>query len=774
MPTGTTTLRLTVTNPDTVNSISGVGFTDIFPTTPAQMSLASALTSNTCGGTLTDNANNPLAVGSTSVKLASGSVGPNTDCTVLVTVKANTPTAGTYVNTAGIDSTDNLVLTLAPTAAKSFAPSTIASSGTSTMTIVLTNNTALGALSSVAFTDTFPAGLAVADPANLSNGCSGTITGGAAGSNALSLSGGAIAAGAASTCTITVAVTSATGGTYNNTTSGVSSAQSGPPGPVSNTATLLVQMPAPGATKSFSPASIAQNDPSQMTIAFTNPNAVSITGVAFTDPYPPGLTNAASGPVVASNTCGGVVTAANSGTSLSLSGGAIPVAGCSIVTNVTATTLGDKENFTGSITSSNAVTRAAVSGTLSVVDRPTVATSFSPASTGVNNASVLTITLTNSNSVAVTGAAFSDTYPAGLVSTATPSTATTCTGGTVTAPAGGGYVTLSNGTIPASGSCTVTVTVTSASIGSYVNSTGAVTTTSAGTGAAASATLTVINVPTVAKTFSPSNISTNGTSVLTITLTNPNAVPVTGAAFLDTYPAGLVSTATPSGATTCTGGTVTAAAGGGSLALSNGTIPASDSCTVTVNVTSATTGTYNNSTGAVSTTNAGIGSSASAALTVVSGPSLLVMKAAQTISDPVNGGSNPKAIPGAVMEYSVIVTNNGPGMLDSDSTVLTDAVPPNMTMYVDTGSGDPVTFSCSAVPLCGLTFNYGANVKYTNTFPLPALLAPPNVCGNFTYAPSGSYDANVRGFCINPAGILSGSAGPPDPQFTVKYRMRIN
>ena len=155
-------------------------------------------------------------------------------------------------------------------------------------------------------------------------------------------------------------------------------------------------------------------------------------------------------------------------------------------------------------------------------------------------------------------------------------------------------------------------------------------------------------------------------------------------------------------------------------------------------------------------------------------PNILVLKSVQAFSDPVNTAVPYRSIPGSVMEYTILVSNSGPGAADNNSIVLTDAVPANMTMYVDTGSGDPVTFSCSAVPSCGLTFNYGANVRYTNLFPLPALQAPPNACGNFTYVPSGSYDANVRGICINPTGVLNGSTGPPDPNFTIKYLMRIN
>jgi uncharacterized repeat protein (TIGR01451 family) len=155
-------------------------------------------------------------------------------------------------------------------------------------------------------------------------------------------------------------------------------------------------------------------------------------------------------------------------------------------------------------------------------------------------------------------------------------------------------------------------------------------------------------------------------------------------------------------------------------------------------------------------------------------PNIVVVKTVQTYSDPINTAPPYRSIPGAVMEYAVIVTNSGAGPADNNSTVLTDAVPANMTLFVGTASGDPVTFSCSAVPGCGLTFNYAANVRYTNVFPLPALLAPPNACGNFTYVPSGSFDANVRGVCVNPAGILNGSTGPPHPQFTIRYRMRID
>src|SRR5437763_9648578 len=76
--------------------------------------------------------------------------------------------------------------------------------------------------------------------------------------------------------------------------------------------------------------------------------------------------------------------------------------------------------------------------------------------------------------------------------------------------------------------------------------------------------------------------------------------------FRSNYPAGLVNTASASGATTC-GGAVTAANNGTSVALSGGALPATASCAVTVMTTSATPDTYNNSiaAGAPTTANAG-------------------------------------------------------------------------------------------------------------------------------------------------------------------------
>jgi uncharacterized repeat protein (TIGR01451 family) len=136
-----------------------------------------------------------------------------------------------------------------------------------------------------------------------------------------------------------------------------------------------------------------------------------------------------------------------------------------------------------------------------VLTPPSVSKSFGSRSVLGGGTSRLTITLSNPNSTAITGVSFTDTYPGGLVNSAAPSPATTC-GGTATALPGGGSLVLAGGTIPALGSCMVTVNVTSAGIGNIVNTipAGGITTANAGTNAAAaSATLIVVktNVPTL-------------------------------------------------------------------------------------------------------------------------------------------------------------------------------------------------------------------------------------------------------------------------------------
>lgn len=352
--------------------------------------------------------------------------------------------------------------------------------------------------------------------------------------------------------------------------------------------------------------------------------------------------------------------------------------------------------------------------------------------------SVLTLTLTNSNATLLTGAAFTDTYPSGLTNTATPAAATTCAGATVTAAASGTALTLSGASIPANGSCTVTVNVTAAAAGNYVNSipVGGLTTANAGANStAANATLAVLNAVTATKAFGPATIGVNGVSVLTITLTNGNATAVTGAAFTDAYPAGLINTASASGATTCAGGTVTATNGGSSVALASGTVPANGACTVSVNVTSAATGLYNNSTGPVTTTNAGTAAAGSATLTVVS-PDLRLTK--------THSGNFTVGVQGA---YTLIVNNTLSSAATSATITVVDTLPTGLS-YVSAGSGG-TGWTCAAagqVVTCTSSTVIAAGAASANPININvsvAAVAVPSVTNSATVSGGGEPAANA-------------------------------
>jgi uncharacterized repeat protein (TIGR01451 family) len=125
----------------------------------------------------------------------------------------------------------------------------------------------------------------------------------------------------------------------------------------------------------------------------------------------------------------------------------------------------------------------------------------------------------------------------------------------------------------------------------------------------------------ITKSFEPAVVALDGTSIGTITVTNPNAaVPLTNVRFSDTMPAGI-------DLVTQTGGTCsTPATGGGMFTINPGTeffsststvLAGGQSCTITVRVRGAVIGVHLNTTSTVTADNAPPGAPAFATLTVV-------------------------------------------------------------------------------------------------------------------------------------------------------------
>lgn len=140
---------------------------------------------------------------------------------------------------------------------------------------------------------------------------------------------------------------------------------------------------------------------------------------------------------------------------------------------------------------------------------------------------------------------------------------------------------------------------------------------------------------------------------------------------------------------------------------------------------------------------------------------LVIEKNSAVISDPVNGTTNPKLIPGAIVEYAITVRNVGSGTVDSSSIIIIDTMPANMAF----ATGTPVTFTNGSTTSGLTTFNAETMVRYSSA----AGGAAP-----YTYTPTGSFDANVRGIRIAPTGTMSAATSTTaQPSFTIRFRARV-
>jgi len=626
---GSTSLTFTITNPNASVALTGVAFSD---TLPAGLALASPSgLASTCGGVAVA-ASSPAAV-----SLSGGSVAASGTCTVSVNVKGTA--AGSQVNTSGnITSTEGgtggtatatVKVEAPPSIAKAFSPATIALNATSSLTFTITNPAGnVDALTGVAFTDTLPAGLTVVSGSTPT--CGGTVT--LTNPTTIALVGATIAAGGQ--CQFSVTVTGAVSGLYTNTTGNVSSTNGG----TGNTATASLTVGAPPSiSASFGAATIPVSGSTSLTFTVSNPAGnVSLNGIAFTDSLPAGLVVAT--PNGLSGSCGGgTVTAVAGSGSIALSGASLSSPSqCSFSVNVTGSTAGVKNNSV-TVTSTEGGTGNTSNASITVVAPPTLGKAFGAASVPLNGATSLTFTVGNPNgTVALSGIAFSDTLPAGLVVATPNGLATTC-GGTITATAATGVVSLSGATLAGAASCSFSVNVTGTAAGSQVNTSGTITSTEGGTGLTATATVKVEAPPSIAKAFNPTAIALNATTTLTFTITNPagNVDALTGVAFTDNLPAGL--TVATASATACGTGTATLTAPS-TIALTGGAIAAGGQCQFNVLVTGAAAGQYSNTTGNVSSTNGGTGNTATATLTVAAPPSISKAFGAATI--PLGGSTS--------------------------------------------------------------------------------------------------------------------------------------
>ncbi|MFZ5818275.1 MAG: sortase [Chloroflexota bacterium] len=516
-------LRLTFTAPpDTAPAgLTNFSFIDDLPT-GVRVSNSTPPSYSGCG---TLGGAWPPAVDATTIAASGGTIIHGTPCTIDVYVTSDTGSGPGIVYTNEIEpgdiSNDQIRTLPGPISAgltvetvstltmdKEFYPSTVAPNGLSTLTITLENSSSYD-LTIVSLEDIMPGtlanGVVIAPDPNESTNCTGGVIT-FPNSQTISMTGGVIPAqvgGVNGICTIHVDVqgTSTNGAspaTHTNdipTTSVTAEIDDGTGSTMNPQANasddLVVRNLGLEVVKRFFPTLVHGGAVSEMRITLRNPNPTAeLTGIQFTDTmpaitYPTGDMLLADPPNFDPSDCGPSATlTGTAGTNtFSFSGGYLaPGDECIITLDATMIVNGNRTNTipVGAVTSFNgASNQTATSVSLSNVAGASISKDFdpNPVPAGLDNYSILTITIRTTQTVAITnmgliddlvaiqpGLEVADYAPAGV-----PDPITTC-GGTLVANPGATTIQLTGGSLPVGfQSCQLTIPVTGANPGVYRN-----------------------------------------------------------------------------------------------------------------------------------------------------------------------------------------------------------------------------------------------------------------------------------------------------------------
>jgi len=167
-------------------------------------------------------------------------------------------------------------------------------------------------------------------------------------------------------------------------------------------------------------------------------------------------------------------------------------------------------------------------------------------------------------------------------------------------------------------------------------------------------------------------------------------------------------------------------------------------------------------------------------------PITALSKTINVVYDPINIEDNPKAIPGALIRYTINVINTGRGKSDDNSIILQDEIPENSELFIgdlecislgqDTTDG-PVCYQDTPSPNeSGLAYDYDGIISATDDVSF-------SINGtDFNYEPvnSGGFDSAIRYIRITPTGFfnkvtIDGTGNPENqPEFNFSYQIRLN
>lgn len=149
-------------------------------------------------------------------------------------------------------------------------------------------------------------------------------------------------------------------------------------------------------------------------------------------------------------------------------------------------------------------------------------------------------------------------------------------------------------------------------------------------------------------------------------------------------------------------------------------------------------------------------------------PSIAVSKSLSFYSDPVNGTTNPKAIPGSFVNYTIAVSSPSAYAIDANAINVIDATPAAMSFFlgdVGVAGGGPVRFT-DGTPTSGRAYTYGGLSSTAD-----GLDFSNNNGATWTYVPTpdaNGVDAAVTHIRVRPTGTMAASRS-----FTLTVRYRI-
>lgn len=711
--TSRVTITLSNTNP---YAITGLNTTDTLPArtmlqTPSNLA-------STCGGNITST------TGATdSVVLTGGTIAANSSCSITFDVTHRIPYGGQHnvtdtnrITQANTSSDQGATFAADVTAqyqsrrgvviTKSFNPATVAVGGTSTLRILI-NNWNMRPLNIASFTDEMPAGVRVVGPGEFVPARGGTVPADCVGevsftATTVTLSNATIAASPGltntgeRTCAINIPVVVDDPGPHRNVIpAGTMDGHPYVPAEATITTAGLTMR------KGFSPSNRVRTGIAELQISVTNRGTAPIDLTSITDDLATmggaNMFRIADAPAPILSNCGSATVTATPGqTLITVTGGTIAAgATCLVRVPVQSTSqaplgfnLANNININtipvGGIVTSAGSNTAPLTAEWNV-GRPTSASkSFTPSTIVAGQTSRLRITFSRAAYAAAGQVNITDILPAGLVVADTPNANSTC-GGTITAVPGSNEVRLTNGSLGAfittPSACILSVDVTAAATGSYLNTipaanmtlVTAVGTESPATDASATLVVEQSNI-TINKRFNPSDINIGSNTVVTLSVLNTGAraLDLTGVRLQDNLPDGLLVADVPnvSSLQGCTGDVV-AVAGSNSITLENASIAAGATCLFSVTLTPQYTGTFVNilPEGRL-TSDRGLSNSNTASATVTAaGNADLAITKDDGITAMVAGGTT---------TYTLTVTNNS-DLLAAINLPVLDPEPTGMT-----------------------------------------------------------------------------------------------